>query len=370
VDQDCDTLIDGVISTSTTESRVTTDISSSSAPSLSWTGSEYGLAWTDVVGTFTDVLFARVDSAGAMVGSAVRITDGTSNAQASSLVWAASEFGVAWNDDRHGDHEIFFARISASGAKIGTDTRITATTANSFNPALVWTGSEHAVAWEDARSTPAQVYLTRISSSGIEIGDELAVSETTSSATEADLAWTGSAFGLVWRDSRITGGWDIYHAAVSATGVKTGSDIRVTDTLRAYQPAISCSGSEFGVAYLQTTAGRFQTFFIRLDADGIPASLPTRIDALATVSSAPALAWNGSQYAMLWTEVLTGYTAVYASLLEPAGTVLVGDMPISHGMANADRSTIVWTGSEFGIAWHDGRDGNYEIYMNFILQCD
>jgi len=42
-----------------------------------------------------------------------------------SLSWTGSEFGVSWYDDRDGNEEIYFARVSSAGAKIGSDLRVT-----------------------------------------------------------------------------------------------------------------------------------------------------------------------------------------------------------------------------------------------------
>ena len=78
------------------------------------------------------------------------------------MVWTGSEHGVAWHDNRDGvDSEIYFARISADGVKVGSDVRITSAGYSSV-PSLVWSGSEYGVAWQDDRNGDGEIYFARI----------------------------------------------------------------------------------------------------------------------------------------------------------------------------------------------------------------
>ena len=43
-----------------------------------------------------------------------------------STAWTGSEYGIAWQDNRDGMREIYFARLNKNGVKIGNETRISA----------------------------------------------------------------------------------------------------------------------------------------------------------------------------------------------------------------------------------------------------
>jgi hypothetical protein len=102
----------------------------------------------------------------------VRITTDPAVSKCPSLVWTGSEYGASWHDDRDGNFEIYFARISATGSKVGTDVRITNDPAESgsFNvlpcgTSLAWTGSEFGVVWSDDRGSGSlryDIYFNRI----------------------------------------------------------------------------------------------------------------------------------------------------------------------------------------------------------------
>ena len=58
-------------------------------------------------------------------GPELRVTNSIGRSQSPSLAWTGSEFGVAWPDDRDGSFRIYFARVSAGGARVGADVRVT-----------------------------------------------------------------------------------------------------------------------------------------------------------------------------------------------------------------------------------------------------
>ena len=92
-------------------------------PTIVWTGTEYGVAWNDFR-TGEDIYFARLDASGDKIGGDLVVTDPSAEAYGSSLVWTGSGFGVAWGDWRDGSGsneyaEIYFARLNGAGTVSG-----------------------------------------------------------------------------------------------------------------------------------------------------------------------------------------------------------------------------------------------------------
>jgi hypothetical protein len=96
------------------------------------------------------------------VGGDVRVTTDASWSWDPSLVWTGSGYGVAWWDDRDGNNEIYFARLSSEGVKVGGDVRVTTDAFISREPSLVWTGSGYGVAWGDDRDGNGELYFARL----------------------------------------------------------------------------------------------------------------------------------------------------------------------------------------------------------------
>lgn len=135
-------------------------------PQVAWSGTEYLVVWEDWrmdPGRQTDIYGRRVSAAGAPIGANFRIC----GPGASGWDWVP---GVAWDDGRghylvvwqderdYGNRgaDIYGRRLSAIGARLGGDFRISGTGATSeYSPAVAWGGAQHLVVWQDARGVPA-----------------------------------------------------------------------------------------------------------------------------------------------------------------------------------------------------------------------
>jgi hypothetical protein len=173
-----------------------------------WTGSGYGVAWYDLRDGNHEIYFARLTPEGVKVGGDVRVTTDASGSYSPSLVWTGSGYGVAWPDDRDGNREIYFARITPEGVKVGGDVRVTA---DGFVPSLVWTGSGYGVAWQDDRDGNWEIYFARLTPEGVKVGGDMRVTTAASSSAYPSLVWTGSGYGVAWYDHR-DGNNEIYFA--------------------------------------------------------------------------------------------------------------------------------------------------------------
>lgn len=234
---------------------------SSRLPSLVWTGALFGLAWQDQRDGNDEVYFARLDADGTKQGSDVRVTNQTAPSGEASLVWTGTEFGVAWQDERDGNKEIYCARFAATGVKQGTDIRITNDGQTSERPSLVSTGSELGIAWQDERDGNKEVYFTRLTPLGIEIGDDLRVTANGADSKEVSLLWTGAAFAASWTDAR-DGNDEIYFATRGAAGEpRTGDARTTTDAASSKESSLAGSGTMLGIAWTDARTGSDEIFF-------------------------------------------------------------------------------------------------------------
>ncbi len=78
------------------------------------------------------------------------------------------------------------------------------------------------------------------------------------------------------------------------------------------------------------------------------------------------IAFNGELYAAAYTGLKGAGSAWrnYVKGLQPDGKTAFGTEPVTNISSDTFTGPIVWTGAEFGTAWEDRRDGNYEIYFN------
>jgi len=86
----------------------------------------------------------------------VTMTDGESIG--AYLAWNAGEIGLAWSDKTPGVHDVFFQRFDRAGMPVGSEERITRSTAWSLVPAIrPWHGG-FALAWAEYQPTSSQIH--------------------------------------------------------------------------------------------------------------------------------------------------------------------------------------------------------------------
>ncbi len=353
--------------------RVTQSLESSSRTSLVWNEDGYGLFWHDSRPGNYEIYFARLDPDGEKIGSETRVTEAPRNSSYPSGVWTGSEYGVAWHDYRDGNYEIYFARLDASGSKISAERRITRDPAISDYASLIWTGSEYGVAWQEISDADWEIYFARLDSTGKKIGSEVRVTGISRNSTQVSLAWTGSEYGLAWHDSRV-GDYEIYFARLDASGTKIGSDVRVTNFLwNSLFPSLVWTGAEYGLSWDESRNFNKEVYFARLDASGTKIGSDVRVTSDSSNSSYSSIAWNGVEYGICWEDHRDGNAEIYFARVDASGNKIGSDVRVTYddsgSYGNYDRY-MVWTGSKYGISFHDNRDGNLEIYTTRVKCCD
>jgi hypothetical protein len=341
--------------------RVTNDPAYSDDPSLVWNGTGYAVAWNDARDGNAEIYFARLDTGGTVMGSPLRVTNAASTSEGEVMVWNGGEYAIAWYDQRDGRYEIYFTRVDAAGVEIGDDIRVTNATGTSWGPALAWNGSGYGVAWWDTRDGNDELYFARLSTAGVKIGSDVRVT-TGGDVQTPSIAWNGSGYGIAWGDRR-TGSSEIYFARLDALGGRIGGNLLLTGGTPgiAGLAGLTWTGSEYGVGWLDTPSGMQQLFFARLDATG---SVMGTVRALGQMGFSPwNLVWTGSGYGIGISSSRAGNPEIYLSRLDAAGAPAATDERVTNDPANSRAPSIAWTGSSYGVAWGDVRDGNYEIYF-------
>ncbi|MBW2261294.1 MAG: hypothetical protein JRG91_04905 [Deltaproteobacteria bacterium] len=350
--------------------RVTTCCERSEQPFIAWTGSEFGLSWTEYISGDMDIFFTRLDHTGSRTGTDLNVTAHADQSDESAIVWTGSEFGLAWHDTRHTDTEVYFVRISAAGSKMGTETRVSTTTNDSLYPQMAWTGSTFGVTWEE-RSMYTSVRFALLDADGAKIGSDTGVASGTYTCNSPDLVWTGSEFGVAWNDGRLAT-HEIFLARLDADGTEIGSERNITADDGQYSAIVSLAwtGSEFGFAWQDRRHGDYEIYFDRATPTGTIIGSEVRISTAAETSVNPHVAWTGTEFGVLWDDNrLIIDTEVYFMRISATGTPLTGEFRVTNASQWSKQPLTAWTGSVHGLTWKDYRTSNYEVYFNVIDPC-
>lgn len=343
--------------------RLSDDPGRSEAPVLVWTGLEYGVAWGDDGEGNFEIYFARLDTTGHRIGEQIRITDAPSYSLGPSLAWNGSQYGVAWSDYRDGNSEIYFARLDASGTKIGGDTRVTVAPGESASPSLTWSGTEYGIAWSDNRDENYEVYFARLDAAGTKIGGDARVTVAPGESYSPALTWAGTDYALAWNDDR-EGNLEIYFARLDPSGQRISEDMRVSTAAGVSQsPSLSWTGSEYGIVWSDSRENLERLFFVRLDVSGSKIGDEAPVTTSASYSQAPRIVWTGSEYAIAWHDFRSPDHEIYFARLDPTGTRIGPERRVTNAPGYSFLPSLRWNGSQYGILWSDERDTNFEIYF-------
>jgi len=87
------------------------------------------------------------------------------------------------------------------------------------------------------------------------------------------------------------------------------------------------------------------------------------ISAAAGYQESPAVAFDGTNYLVVWTDMRGGSDGIYASRVDPAGNVLDPDGVVICAEAGAQADAAIAFGdSTYFVVWTDSRDANENIY--------
>lgn len=398
-------------------------------PAVAWTGSSWLVVWHRNSGTGTpyDVYGVRVSAAGAVLDPAPVRLSPTSGSQsvakvacgggqclvvwmdgddlrgtrvtpalgvldpspfeicvaagmqyAGALEWDGAQFVVAWTDTRAGGYDVYAARVTPGGGVLDPGgIPVAAGAGDALDPALAFDGASFLVAWRTGLGTPADVAAARLGPAGVVL-DATPITVTTAPFGQANVAakFDGTSFVVAWQDWRDGSTWDLYAARIAPDGAVLDPDGLPVAVGPADQagPALGFDGTRAIVVWSDDVAGSWgaesDLYATRLDGAGGALDVPpVRLTSAANRQDAPAAAWSGAAWLVVWEDFRAGAETrdVYGARVGPAGAMLDPDaIPIATAAGAQASPVVAWDGLEWVVAWEDGRDGLLDVHVTRV----
>lgn len=208
VDNDCDGVVDNGARFSPSQSqptRLSEGADLGSPGGLAFSGKTYGLVYSARGATSRNTF--RSFGLRSPLGPEIPVAEVNSDTFAGPIVWSGNAYGVAWEDRRDEDYEVYFNRLTAQGGKLGADVRVTAAQGFSLRPALEFANDEFLLVWEDERDdrVRARIYGQRIDATGRLVEGNVQLSPSGFASLAPSLAGGQRRLGLVYLQDRATG---------------------------------------------------------------------------------------------------------------------------------------------------------------------
>ncbi|MHB9036533.1 MAG: hypothetical protein ACYC64_07680, partial [Armatimonadota bacterium] len=347
----------GILLSGTTASQL--------APRVAGESSGWLVVWQDTKGSSADIYGCKVNSdstRGKIYGIATRVD----NEETPDVAYNGSTYFVVWRDYRNSadtDTDIYGCRVSRLGVRMAGDVLVSCTSSGTvgavgaqLSPRICAAGTSCTVVWEDYRNgaTNSDVYGARVSSSGT-VYDKggIAVSRATGNEELPNIGYDGSRLLVIWRrgTDRVL------------RGARLGTDGSVTDSNGI---AISSGMAGSSGSCVAGTAGAFVAGWSSFSVTNSDALTTLVTDAGAvqnpqgTLTSSAlddelnySVADNGSEYAVVWSQMVNGNHDIVAARLSHAGVPLnVSPMNVTSIYSGEQvQPSIAWNGSKYLVVW-------------------
>ena len=192
-----------------TDIRMTNNTAISRNPSVTASGSAAHVVWEDNREGNWEIYYKGSIDEGVNWDPDTRLTNNTANSWYPSVSSSGSDVHIVWSDDRDGNLEIYYKGSINKGVNWDADTRLTNNSAASRTPSVTVSGQAVHVVWDDRRGgASGEIYYKRSTDAGVSwIADtQLTVNF---ASQNPSVSISGTAVYVVWKDYR-DGNWEIY----------------------------------------------------------------------------------------------------------------------------------------------------------------
>jgi hypothetical protein len=334
------------------------------SPAIAFDGTNYLVVFVDA--GLNAIMGNRVSKAGTVL-------DGASGFQVGELTpldiqrepavaFNGTSYLVVWTDTRHGGEDIFGHRIGTNGARLDSlnDTAIAIGTNLQFGPAVASDGQNWLVVFMEFSGVASHIMAARVDSLGRAFAEFPVTSDPNGEETPA-VAFDGTNYLVVWTDSRdsATRNLDVYGARISKGGVSLdGAGFPISNNVPSEaNPAVAFDGTNYLVAW-EDSRNPDQDIFARRVSKSATVLDPAQTLVSGIVANAetePSVAFDGTNYFVVWQDNLGARTEIIGFLVKPNGTVVSG-LSITGGLeAGHFRPRVVFGGTNYLVVWEDDR---------------
>lgn len=300
----------------------------------------------------------------------IRLTNNLSNSRTSPnntrcIVSSGDTLHVVWIDNRDGNSEIYYKRSIDQGSSWGSDTRLTNNISISLDPSISVSTSEVHVVWEDNRDGNLEIYYKRSTNGGISWESDIRLINDPFDSKVPTISSNGSVVNVFWSDER-NGNFEIYNKRSADGGVTWGTDIRLTNnTGYSVCPSVSVFASALNIVWSDNRDGNYEIYYKRSIDWGLNWGQDTRLTNNSSTSDVPSISTAGSFIHVVWYDERDGNREIYYKRSTDQGANWSTDTRITNNIEYSWNPNIIAVESSVHIVWHDGRDGNSEIYYKF-----
>ncbi len=238
---------------------------------------------------------------------------------------------------------------------------------------VAWSGSQFGVAWREQAGDDASVWFVRASTAGEATSAPVRLTDRGFTPGAPTALWNGANWSVVFAGSWRGADGDLYQARVDIRGVAVSAPWRMTRNARDDSaPFMASNGQGFALAWIarEPDGRRHVLYGQSLNRWGAPQGAAVRLVDTAATLSAPRVTWSGEDWAFTCVSAGREVNAVDFLRLAPGGLprgLLQHVTPTGVGGVEAEgRYAIAWEGRSYGVVWSELRDGATQVFFRRV----
>jgi len=350
--------------------------SSAWAPSVASDGLNYLVLWEDYRDGERDIYGTRVTPSGQLLEiGGIAVSTASGSQCSTDVAFDGANYLAVWEDHRNGTSDIYGARITPAGQVLDPNgIAISPGDGRASRPAVAFDGTNYFIVWEDRRLGFSCIHGARVTPAGRVLEpDGISLATGQGEQFTPDLEFDGTNYLVVWNDWR-SPLHRIYGARVTRSGVVLDQQgIRIAYSGgKQWRPSIAFDGTNYLVVWVEYVSGAFDIYGTRVTPGGTVLDFITiKITTgwMATLEGGgPAVAFDGANYLVVWQDrrrIDTRWGTVYCARVSISGDVLdpEGTKVADYWrVIEGSDPNVATNGADYIVVWRDEQRGFSEIY--------
>lgn len=329
----------------------------------SWSGETLAVGWVDVSSGDSPVALSRFDGAGVKLGPDVLLPMNATLSGLFDVHWTGERFLVAFEKTGAPNaQEIYVAAYLPDGTLDSGPHRISVAGGRSMQPSLAGGSGAPIVVWRDTRDGNGEIYAAALDATGARVGSEIRLTNDAADSSRPAVSWNGDQFGVAWEDSR-TGQSEIRFRRLAADATAVGGEIQLSGNF-GRRAAIASDGAGWAVAYGGFgDDGTFDLgglFLAKVDAAGVEIGDERLALQSANVNAQQSVIWDGSRWVVAMIDRL--YVAGELALKSSACAFDTTPPACPTGLS----ATV--SGRDVTLTWNAAVDVDFAVERQYVVR--
>ncbi|MBI4835381.1 MAG: hypothetical protein HY811_11280 [Planctomycetes bacterium] len=306
-------------------------------------------------------------------GDNIRVDDTGNNViTQSSPSIAIDENGniyASWTDERNGHPDIYFSKSTDSGATFGANIKVNDNNASASKPSMALDSNGNIlIAWQDERNGNPDIYFAQSANGGITFTantrvDDTGVSTATQSTPVIGIHQGSNSIYAAWIDER-EGAKHIYFTKSTNGGTSFSANIKIDDAGSITPDNVSLAvddNDNIYISWKDERNGSPDIYFDTSNNGGASFGVDKKVNSVSSSSGFPKIAVDSnSNIYLAWQDNRNGNLDIYFSSSTDTGTTFSADLRVDNtGISTSSQQApvIITDSINIYITWQDNRNG-------------